>query len=106
MNGPREHTEVAHSGGGLREYVRIARPDHWIKNVFMVPGAALALTVVPDAIYTRALPFACSVVSLCLLASANYTINEFLDAQYDRFHPIKSARPGADLRSAGIRNNV
>jgi 4-hydroxybenzoate polyprenyltransferase len=95
MNGPREHTEVAHSGGGLREYVRIARPDHWIKNVFMVPGAALALTVVPDAIYTRALPFACSVVSLCLLASANYTINEFLDAQYDRFHPIKSARPGA-----------
>jgi len=60
-----------------------------------MPGAALALTVMPAAIYTQALSFACSVVSLCLLASANYTINEFLDAQYDRFHPVKSARPGA-----------
>src|ERR1700730_5223095 len=95
MNQSPEVQEVAYSRGWSREYISIARPDHWIKNVFMVPGAALALSAMPGAIYTRTLPFVLAVVSLCLLASANYTINEFLDAEYDRFHPVKSARPGA-----------
>ena len=34
-------------------------------------------------------------VAICLIVSANYTINEFLDGKYDRFHPTKSSRPGA-----------
>ena len=34
----------------------------------------------------------------CLIASANYTINEYLDARYDRFHPLKQDRPGAQGR--------
>ena len=25
------------------DYVRIARIDHWIKNIFVLPGAALAM---------------------------------------------------------------
>jgi 4-hydroxybenzoate polyprenyltransferase len=84
----------------LRRCVQIARPDHWIKNIFVIPGAAAALAVAPHgagmALLPSALaPFALAVVSVCLLASANYTINEFLDAQYDRFHPLKSDRPGA-----------
>ena len=35
---------VQRSGGlgGLSDYVAIARPDHWLKNAFMLPGAALA----------------------------------------------------------------
>jgi decaprenyl-phosphate phosphoribosyltransferase len=95
MNQLRDRAEALHPSFWLREYVRIARPDHWIKNVFMVPGAALALTATSDLIPSQALPFVLALVSLCLVASANYTINEFLDAQYDRFHPVKSLRPGA-----------
>lgn len=84
----------------LRSYVQIARPDHWIKNIFVIPGAAAALAVAPHDPGIGLLPFALGpfalvAVSVCLLASANYTINEFLDAEYDRFHPRKSARPGA-----------
>jgi 4-hydroxybenzoate polyprenyltransferase len=82
----------------LSSYVQIARPDHWIKNIFIIPGAAAALAVAPHGAGIALLPFApfaLVVVSVCLLASANYTINEFLDAQYDRFHPLKSDRPGA-----------
>lgn len=84
----------------LRSYVQIARPDHWIKNIFVIPGAAAALAVAPHdgaiALLPLVLaPLALAGVSVCLLASANYTINEFLDAQYDRFHPLKSDRPGA-----------
>jgi 4-hydroxybenzoate polyprenyltransferase len=30
-----------------------------------------------------------------LIASANYTINEWLDAEFDRHHPIKKYRPSA-----------
>ncbi len=81
----------------LRRYVAIARPDHWIKNVFFIPGAAVALAVVPqhDRSAAPLLGLVIGLVSLCLLASANYTINEYLDAEFDRFHPVKSRRPGA-----------
>ena len=83
--------------GRAYEYVKIARPDHWIKNIFMIPGAGLAFAVAPmigrPATLLLTLPLA--FVATCLIASANYTINEFLDAQSDRHHPLKSARPGA-----------
>lgn len=77
------------------EYVAIARPDHWFKNVFMLPGAALAF-VIDDQVRAGDLVFLLiGIVSTCLIASANYTINEFLDGKFDRFHPTKSARPTA-----------
>jgi 4-hydroxybenzoate polyprenyltransferase len=77
----------------LAGLVAIARPDHWFKNIFMLPGAALALVLAK-----RALPEAIgclllALVSTCLIASANYTINEWLDAESDRHHPIKKHRP-------------
>lgn len=94
-------TLIPHEAGAarlvpvLRRYVQIARPDHWIKNIFVVPGAAAALAVAPGAGAVAVLPFVLALVAACLLASANYTINEFLDARHDRFHPQKSGRPGA-----------
>jgi 4-hydroxybenzoate polyprenyltransferase len=78
-----------------RRYVAIARPDHWIKNAFMLPGTAAALAVVPYGAHLRIVPVASAVVATCLGASANYTINEYLDAGFDRFHPTKHHRPGA-----------
>jgi 4-hydroxybenzoate polyprenyltransferase len=80
---------------GLSPYLRIARPDHWIKNIFVVPGAAAALAIAPPASGWRVWPLALALVGVCLLASANYTINEFLDAAPDRHHPQKHARPAA-----------
>lgn len=41
-------------------------------------------------------------MSTCFIASANYVINEWLDAEFDRFHPVKKNRSiveeGADKR--------
>ena len=34
----------------LADLVAIARPDHWFKNVFMLPGAALALILTDEAL--------------------------------------------------------
>lgn len=82
----------------IRPYVRIARPDHWFKNVFMLPGTGLAwlLFVEPGSAPLGVgflVDFVAGIIATCLLASANYVINEYLDAEFDKFHPIKKNRP-------------
>ena len=78
----------------LAGHVSIARVDHWVKNVFVLPGgvAAVALADVP-----LSLPllgrFALGLLIVGLVASSNYTINEVLDAPYDLRHPKKRHRP-------------
>lgn len=80
----------------LRAHVAIARPDHWFKNIFMLPGTALALILSRDPMTAGLLgDLALGVMATCLIASANYTINEWLDAEFDRHHPVKNQRPAA-----------
>lgn len=76
------------------DYIRIARPDHWIKNLFIIPGFFLAvvLTGAPASIGEVA-RLALALVATSLVASANYVINEWLDAKFDKFHPVKKDRP-------------
>jgi 4-hydroxybenzoate polyprenyltransferase len=76
-------------------YVRITRPDHWIKNVFMLPGVAVALVVAPNVGTSLARSAGLALLSVCLVVSANYAINDLFDARYDCFHPTKRDRPGA-----------
>jgi 4-hydroxybenzoate polyprenyltransferase len=76
-------------------YLRIARIDHWVKNAFMLPGTALALLFVRPPIDALVWQTVLGLSSLCLCSSANYTINEFLDGEFDRFHPVKKKRPAA-----------
>ncbi len=82
----------------LDDHIRIARPDHWVKNVFMLPGAAVAMALSGRADAGTIGMVAAALVALCLIASANYTINEYLDARFDRHHPLKQSRPGAQGR--------
>lgn len=79
----------------FRDYVALARPDHWFKNVFMLPGTLVALVLVPSWPSPAVLVpmMAAALASVCLAASANYVINEYLDARFDRFHPRKKDRP-------------
>ena len=74
----------------LRPYVAIARPDHWVKNVFVLPGIIVALSFdkrIPS------IPWIAGLLAVCLVASSNYVLNELLDAPFDREHPIKRNRP-------------
>jgi 4-hydroxybenzoate polyprenyltransferase len=75
------------------------RPHQWVKNVFVLApivfakdvflhtseGPALNLTVTGKAFATTAV--------FCLLAGAVYTINDLVDVDADRVHPIKRYRP-------------
>lgn len=78
---------------GFKEYVTIARPDHWFKNIFMLPGMLFAFLIYHTSLdFNFILKVITGVACTCLIASANYVINEYLDAEFDRFHPIKKNR--------------
>ncbi len=90
--------------GVLLDYVSIARPDHWFKNVFMVVGIILGGFYYPSLITYELLwrvPWA--IAAVCLLASSNYVLNEILDARTDRSHPVKRFRP---IPSGRVRPTV
>ena len=78
----------------LKHYISIARPDHWFKNIFMLPGVVLAFKYANQDVTTHLMTqLAIAIVSVCLIASANYVINEWLDAEFDQYHPVKKNRP-------------
>lgn len=79
----------------LRPYVRIARFDHWFKNIFMLPGMALAWLLVDVPAEILVGKGLLALLSTGFIASANYVINEWLDAEFDRHHPLKQNRPSA-----------
>ncbi|MEW6213672.1 MAG: UbiA prenyltransferase family protein [Nitrospirota bacterium] len=89
--------QVANNTSGfpvIKPYVQIARPDHWFKNVFMLPGVVFAIYDSPRLLSWKIIPsFFLGLLSTCLVASSNYTINEIIDAPHDSLHPIKKNRP-------------
>ena len=77
----------------IKHYLAIARPNHWFKNGFVLPGTAIAALLTHASISQFAWPLFLGLISTCLVSSANYVINEWVDAEFDRFHPVKKYRP-------------
>jgi 4-hydroxybenzoate polyprenyltransferase len=78
----------------LRGHIRVARFDHWVKNLFVLPGVAVALSVDPGRwAEMRLWEFCLGMLAVGLVASSNYVLNELLDAPFDRLHPLKRDRP-------------
>lgn len=79
----------------LSPYIEIARPDHWFKNIFMVPGMLLFFYFHPEHPPSAGdLPhILIAILATCLIASSYYILNEILDAPRDRHHPVKKHRP-------------
>src|SRR3954468_9108655 len=81
------------SRAGSNPYVAIARPDHWVKNVFVIPGILAGVASGADHFERLALNTIAGLVSVCLISSSNYALNEIVDAPFDRHHPAKRSRP-------------
>ncbi|HEX7872336.1 MAG TPA: UbiA family prenyltransferase [Sphingobium sp.] len=86
------HGASANPRGRFRDYVAIARLDHVTKHVFILPGIILAHVLRHPAVETSLLTLLIGGLAAVAIASANYVINEWLDREFDAYHPLKSAR--------------
>jgi 4-hydroxybenzoate polyprenyltransferase len=78
----------------MLDHIKIARTDHWFKNVFVLPGIFLGALVSPSRLGAfDVLMIVYGLFIVCLTASANYVINEIMDAATDKHHPQKKHRP-------------
>jgi 4-hydroxybenzoate polyprenyltransferase len=81
----------------LRAHLQIMRLDHSIKNIFVIPGIVIPLSMLREPLLS--LPLARNVlvgfVATTLIACSNYVLNEVLDAPFDKLHPKKQNRPVA-----------
>lgn len=70
--------------------VRAARPRQWTKNllVFTAPGAAGSLGD-GDVLVSVLLTF----IAMCLASGGTYFVNDLVDLDSDRRHPVKRHRP-------------
>lgn len=72
------------------QIVALMRPHHWIKNVFVL----VPLLLTPAALTWPAIESALlGVMAFCLVASAVYVMNDYMDREADRRHPEKRFRP-------------
>lgn len=81
-----------------RDYLALARVDHWVKHVFIIPGIVLACVLLERSPLGSLVAIGLGFASAALVASANYVLNEWLDAERDRHHPVKSGRPAVAKR--------
>ncbi len=70
----------------------VYRPKRWYRNTFMLLGALLGIKILHQSILPNIYGIAVAFVSICLVASGNYGINEILDADADAHHPEKRNR--------------
>ncbi len=76
--------------GFLRGVVRLLRPHHWLKNVFVVAPLVFSMRLFEaEAIVATAL----AVGFFCLLSSAVYVVNDIADRKRDQIAPRKAHRP-------------
>ena len=74
----------------IMHYWRAMRPPQWVKNAFVGAGFLFARDWRDVSL---AIDVATAFVAFCLLASAVYVCNDWIDRAADRAHPVKRARP-------------
>lgn len=79
--------------------IRLLRPGDWTKNVFVLPALVFSLPALVEegtpALVAALVASAEAFVLFCLMASGFYAINDVIDAEKDRGHPVKRLRPVA-----------
>jgi 4-hydroxybenzoate polyprenyltransferase len=70
--------------------IQALRPNQWIKNLSLFAAAILTGQLFNPLVLSASIwAFIC----FCLLSSSSYLINDLLDIDKDRLHPVKKFRP-------------
>lgn len=78
-------------GVGFRSpWLRLVRPIQWAKNAVVLAALVFGHVWDDPANIVRALAAA---LAFCLISSAGYILNDWVDIDRDRHHPIKRNRP-------------
>ncbi|MSP15587.1 MAG: decaprenyl-phosphate phosphoribosyltransferase [Myxococcales bacterium] len=67
-----------------------ARPRQWVKNLFVAAPLVFARKATDPSLALEAI---CAVAAFCALSSAVYLVNDVVDVEKDRAHPVKRHRP-------------
>jgi decaprenyl-phosphate phosphoribosyltransferase len=90
---PNQATDAAAArdrGGLLRALAVTARPRQWAKNILVFGAPVTAGVLLEPSAFTRTvLAFS----AFCLVASGIYYLNDIVDRDMDRAHPVKRHRP-------------
>jgi decaprenyl-phosphate phosphoribosyltransferase len=74
----------------LPPLARLLRPDQWVKNLFV----AAPLFFTPPAMSVgNILLVMAGIACFCAFASSVYIVNDYMDREADREHPVKADRP-------------
>ena len=78
------------AGGRILALFRAMRPRQWVKNLALFVGIVFAQRLLSLSIFERAV---IAFVAFCMASSVIYLLNDLLDLENDRQHPVKSKRP-------------
>ncbi len=74
----------------MKYYIKLLRPHQYVKNIFILSPLFFSFKFRDtDLLFRVLLVTAC----FCLVASAIYILNDYLDIEEDRKHPTKKNRP-------------
>jgi 4-hydroxybenzoate polyprenyltransferase len=84
----------------FRSHLILLRPHQWLKNLMLYfPPFLSGALFIPGMFVKGLLPF----IAFSLVSSAAYIFNDLQDAECDRRHPVKHARP---IASGAVRTSA
>ncbi|CAL9447178.1 Decaprenyl-phosphate phosphoribosyltransferase [Actinosynnema sp. ALI-1.44] len=98
--GHRTLTPVGPARSRLPAALALLRPRQWVKNVFVL---IVPLAVDPVALWAHLVPALSTMVTFTAASAAVYVLNDWLDREKDRLHPVKRHRPVASGRVGPVR---
>jgi len=78
--------------GKIVLYLRLLRVNQWIKNLVIFTAIIFSGKLFNLELASKSLS---AFLIFCLLSSTSYVLNDIIDFNYDRKHPIKRSRPVA-----------
>lgn len=79
----------------IKEYLSQMRPAQWVKNLFVLAPLFFSGRILEPESVVASLA---AVLVFCLVSSSIYCLNDIIDLEADRHHPVKRRRPLASGR--------